>query len=187
MIRFDPRSIFQRWYDRFARKRRPPLASGRGLPPPPVRVLAGAGPALQRLQVTWVPERWVALQARSKEALIAPPVDPRLREFAEAFISDAWKRGIPLFVSEGVRSPERQDHLKTLGFSKNSSLTGKHVKGRAVDIVHGVKAWGLKKDEWLILAQIGKEVIRKRNLRMRWGGDFVSFYDPAHWELLDEK
>ena len=36
-----------------------------------------------------------------------------------------------------------------------------------------------------MIGGVGKEVARKMGLRVTWGGDFKSLYDPAHWELTD--
>ena len=53
-----------------------------------------------------------------------------------------------------------------------------------MDIVHASRAWNLTKKEWDVLGSIGKEIARKRNLKMEWGGDW-KFYDPAHWQIKD--
>jgi hypothetical protein len=58
-----------------------------------------------------------------------------------------------------------------------------------VDIIHASRAWNLTKKEWDVLGSIGKEIARKRNLKMEWGGDWdgregrPKFYDPAHWQI----
>lgn len=62
-----------------------------------------------------------------------------------------------------------------------------HQFGMAVDIAHLTRAWDLTAKEWAVIGLIGKEVARKRKIRIVWGGDFKSIYDPAHWELADWK
>jgi hypothetical protein len=52
----------------------------------------------------------------------------------------------------------------------------------AVDIIHATRAWNLSKKEWDCIGAIGKEIARKRNIKLDWGGEW-NFYDPAHWEI----
>ncbi|QCS37219.1 hypothetical protein [Tortoise microvirus 70] len=56
----------------------------------------------------------------------------------------------------------------------------------AVDIVHFGRYWDLSPKEWAVVGLIGKEVARRRNIKIVWGGDW-RFWDPAHWELKDWK
>ena len=52
----------------------------------------------------------------------------------------------------------------------------------AVDCIVAHKAWSLSKKEWACLIAIGKEVARRRNIKIDSGYDW-DFWDPAHWEL----
>jgi hypothetical protein len=54
----------------------------------------------------------------------------------------------------------------------------------AVDIISATKAWDLSKKQWDVIGCIGKEIARKRNLKIDWGGDW-DFWDPAHWQIAD--
>ena len=56
----------------------------------------------------------------------------------------------------------------------------------AVDIIHATRGWNLTKKEWDVVGAIGKELARKRNIDIEWGGDW-KFYDPAHWQIKSWK
>lgn len=119
-----------------------------------------AGVDLSRLDLDLL--RWVRAMARECEAM-----------------------AIPLFVIEGYRDPARQAELKAKGNSKAGPGQSPHQYGFAVDLVHYGLFWNLTEKEWAVVGQLGKEVARKQNLDLTWGGDFESLWDPAHWELTD--
>ena len=128
-------------------------------------------------------------------------VHPDIIDFWKAMDKHCKKRNIPLWAFEFVRSKKRQDALQAKGRSKAKGGQSPHQIHRireyhpktgeiiregnfcmAVDIVHASRAWNLTKKEWDVLGSIGKEIARKRNLKMEWGGDW-KFYDPAHWQI----
>lgn len=104
--------------------------------------------------------------------------------FYNRFNRELRKRGYPFYAFEFVRSHERQRKLYEKGVTKARPGKSPHNHGMAVDIVHYGRYWDLTKKEWDFIGAIGKEVARKMNLRITWGGDW-SFWDPAHWELTD--
>jgi hypothetical protein len=81
-----------------------------------------------------------------------------------------------------LRDEKRQNDLYEQGRSKAKGGNSPHQFGCAVDIVHATRYWQLSKKEWDIIGSIGKEIARKRHLKLDWGGDW-DFYDPAHWQL----
>lgn len=86
-------------------------------------------------------------------------------------------------VLEGVRSPERQAQLYKEG--KSQTLKSKHLIGRAVDLgvlKDGVITWD--KDSYRILAACVKQAAKELNVNIVWGGDFRTFYDGPHFELV---
>lgn len=93
-------------------------------------------------------------------------------------------RGLPFFPIEWIRDAARQNQLKKEGRSLASFGSSPHNFGMAVDIVHFGKYWDCTPKEWAVIGLIGKEVARKLEIKVTWGGDW-SFYDPAHWELTD--
>jgi len=92
-------------------------------------------------------------------------------------------RNIPVEAFEMLRNEARQDALYAEGRSKAKAGNSPHQYGMAVDVVHATRYWQLSKKEWDILGSIGKEVARRRNIKIEWGGDWEKFWDPAHWQL----
>lgn len=112
-------------------------------------------------------------------------IDPDLLRWVRAMARECEAMAIPLFVIEGHRSAERQALLKSKGNSNAGPGQSPHQYGMAVDLVHYGLFWNLSEKEWAVVGQLGKEVARKQNLELTWGGDFNSLWDPAHWELSD--
>lgn len=114
---------------------------------------------------------------------------PDIVEFTRCMVKRLAKHGIPVFASEVIRSPERQDDLYALGTTRAKGGQSAHQYGCAVDIVHSVQGWGLSEREWKLIGHVGKELIAQKGLRVEsfaWGGDW-GFYDPAHWQIADWK
>lgn len=111
---------------------------------------------------------------------------PDIVKFTLAFLRELKRRGIPMFPHEYMRGPERQNELRRKGRSKARFGRSAHNFGMAVDIVHFGRYWELTKNEWQVIGAVGKEVARRLNVKVTWGGDW-RFYDPAHWELSDWK
>lgn len=122
-------------------------------------------------------------------------VDPRLMYWAALFIEAARKRGIPLYVHCALRDRDTQDAHFNKGTSKVRYPNSAHNIGEAVDIVHGLFHWEMSRSEWSLLGVLGKlaldrvnaQLPKERKLALTWGGDWKSFWDPAHWEIADYK
>lgn len=111
-------------------------------------------------------------------------VHPDIKKFAQAFQKECEKRGIPVWLFETMRTPTRQNELRAQGRSKAKAWGSPHQFGCAVDIVCHTRLWNYSKRQWDLIGIIGKEVARKQNLKIEWGGDW-GFYDPAHWQLKE--
>jgi peptidoglycan L-alanyl-D-glutamate endopeptidase CwlK len=119
-----------------------------------------------------------ALGSRSKERLVG--VDPRLIKVVERAIEIT---DIDFTVLEGLRSPERQKQLVNEGFSQ--TLKSKHLTGHAVDLgalVNGAVSWD--KEHYHTIAKAMKKSAEELKINIRWGGDFKSFFDGPHFELV---
>lgn len=179
---FDLRRVVQRL---LRRRLRPPSRVRRlaGAVAPPPRLPASHQDAAQNLveplafgSTAW--KRW------------KPPdldgVDPVFSEFVRALLKELQKRNLPFVAHEMTRDRERQNALFKQGVSRARWGASAHNFGMGADIVHYVRLWDLTPKEWAIVGLVGKEVARKRQIAIVWGGDW-SFYDPAHWELVDWK
>ena len=91
---------------------------------------------------------------------------------------------VDFMVTEGLRTKERQAQLVKAGASK--TMNSKHLTGKAVDlaaVVGGQVRW-----DWPLYNKIA--VVMKRaaeilNVKIQWGGDWVTFKDGPHFEIKD--
>lgn len=86
-------------------------------------------------------------------------------------------------VLEGVRTVERQKELLKLKVTQ--TLKSKHLEGLAVDLgaLHGPDvSW--EKPLYFEIAKAMKQASKELNIPIRWGGDFKSFFDGPHFELV---
>lgn len=90
---------------------------------------------------------------------------------------------IDFSVLEGLRTLERQKQLVADGFSQ--TLKSKHLTGHAVDLgclVDGKITWD--KQHYVTLSLAVKKAAEELRINIRWGGDFKSFFDGPHFELI---
>ena len=119
-----------------------------------------------------------SLSTKSKEKLEG--VDIRLVRLVEQAIKETT---VDFAVTEGLRTPERQQQLVNDGFSQ--TMKSKHLTGHAVDlaaIVDGKVNW--EKKYYVSLSEIMKKVAEEQGIKIRWGGDFKTFFDGPHFELV---
>lgn len=86
-------------------------------------------------------------------------------------------------VTEGIRTLDRQEELFKKGLSK--TMKSKHLIGRAVDVVayvDGKVSW--EKEDYYPIALAMERAAIELNVKIRWGGDFKSFFDGPHFELI---
>jgi len=101
---------------------------------------------------------------------------------------DVVKRAIELTevdfgVTEGIRTLDRQRVLFNKG--KSQTMKSKHLIGRAVDVaayVGNEVSWD--KEHYIIISKAFKQAAKELNVSIRWGGDFKSFFDGPHYELI---
>jgi peptidoglycan L-alanyl-D-glutamate endopeptidase CwlK len=64
-------------------------------------------------------------------------------------------------------------------------MKSKHLTGHAVDlvaIVNGKVSW--EKEHYPEIAKAMKKAAADQKVNIRWGGDFKSFFDGPHFELV---
>lgn len=109
---------------------------------------------------------------------------PDILEFERRLVKRLASIGVPVYAHCVIRTEDEQRALVRLGNSKDSPDDGLWPhQGYAVDIVHGVLAWDMPKHCWDLIGHMGKEISVQASIPVVWGGDFKSFWDPAHWEL----
>lgn len=109
---------------------------------------------------------------------------PDILAFERAFIRRFKRLGVPMWAHCVQRSEATQRRHFVTGVTKARPGESPHNHGKAVDLVHGTRAWDIPKAAWDLIGHIGKEVAGQLGVKVVWGGEW-RFYDPAHWELED--
>ena len=100
-----------------------------------------------------------------------------------AVILRASEGGIPFVVTEGLRSPDRQEMLVAAG--KSRTLNSRHLHGLAVDLAVKLPDGGVSwvRDDYKLLAMQVTAAAVELGIPVVWGGSWISFVDSVHWEL----
>ncbi|MEI6225609.1 MAG: M15 family metallopeptidase [Deltaproteobacteria bacterium] len=99
-----------------------------------------------------------------------------------AVILRASEGGVPFVVTEGLRSPDRQEMLVAAG--KSRTLNSRHLHGLAVDLaVKTAAGVSWVRDDYKMLAMTIRAAAVELGIPVLWGGEFVGFFDGCHWEL----
>lgn len=110
---------------------------------------------------------------------------PDIIEFERRFIRKLRSYNLPFYCHTMVRTRADQRSAYARGVSRiRGDKAFPHEKW-AVDIIHGTKGWDLSKKQWDIIGHIGLEVAAALGIKIVWGGNFASLYDPAHFELAE--
>lgn len=120
--------------------------------------------------------KWDLLTRASKSDWALLPV---VYEKVKLLMLYADSIGLPIRVTEGYRSPERQDQL----YAQRPKVTNAkawesmHQYRVAFDIVFRVLGYNATDAQWKKVADYGKSI------GLSWGGDWQSFLDRPHFEL----
>lgn len=97
---------------------------------------------------------------------------------------------IDFVITEGVRTTERQQELFKQGKSKCDGIKNKskHQKkadgyGYAVDL-YPLPIQYKNTKPYIILSEHIKKVAKKLGIKITWGGDFKTFVDMPHYQLV---
>ncbi|RXZ84157.1 M15 family peptidase [Paenibacillaceae bacterium] len=125
---------------------------------------------------------------RSKSATRLSGLLPVVRAAAERLIDRSFARGIPILITQGLRTIAEQDALYAQGRTAPGKIVtnarggySNHNFGVAIDFVllqpDGRNiSWDVNKD-WMTVVEIAKE------MGFSWGGDWTSFKDYPHFEM----
>jgi len=87
-------------------------------------------------------------------------------------------------IIEGHRGREKQNRMVEEGKSKAKWPRSKHntLPSKAVDVMPYPIDWN-DMERLQEFASIVKKTAKRMNIKIKWGGDFESFFDGPHWEL----
>ncbi len=125
------------------------------------------------------------LSNKSKQRLNT--VDERLLYLANEVIKIS---PIDFGITETYRTAERQQELFKEGKSKCDGIKNRsrHQDGKAIDFVcydPNTNKITWEKEYYIEVAKVFKEKAKELGIAIRWGGDFVGFFDGPHIEILD--
>lgn len=107
---------------------------------------------------------------------------PEMVDFVRKLTRELNKQKLPFYIHSTWRTHAEQLALLKRGVTRAGPGDSPHNFGCALDLVHVHRHWDISRKEWAMIGAIGREVARKANVQVMWGGDW-NFYDPAHWEL----
>lgn len=115
------------------------------------------------------------------DARVPKDLRPLVARKRDALIAAALKAGMPIRVTEGVRSCSRQNELYAQGRTTPGRIVtnarcgeSMHQYGVAFDVVFRNTGY---EGDWRALGAMGKK------LGLEWGGDWVAFVDRPHFQL----
>lgn len=136
-------------------------------------------------------------QVRDKSAARLVGLHPVLLAAAKALIEQSYSRGVPIVITQGLRTIAEQNALYAQGRTKPGPIvtnakggTSYHNYGLAFDFAillpNGKSlSWDMKRDgdkdktaDWQEVVQEGKR------MGLEWGGDWTSFKDASHFQMV---
>ncbi|MBA9088827.1 peptidoglycan L-alanyl-D-glutamate endopeptidase CwlK [Fontibacillus solani] len=125
---------------------------------------------------------------KAKSASKLTGLHPVVRQATERLIERSFARGVPILITQGLRTIAEQDALYAQGRTKLGQIVtnarggySNHNFGVAIDFAllqsDGKSvSWTVGK-EWMVVVEIAK------SLGFEWGGDWKSFKDMPHFEM----
>ena len=110
---------------------------------------------------------------------------PLVKRQADKFVQEMEMMGLPIRITEGYRSIERQNELYAQGRTTKGNIVTKakggeslHNYGVAIDIVFRKQGYDASNDQWLAAATIAER------LGFEWGGTWNDFVDKPHFQIM---
>ncbi|WP_379161398.1 M15 family metallopeptidase [Paenibacillus sp. sgz5001063] len=135
-------------------------------------------------------------QVRAKSAAKLAGLLPCVKAAAEALIDRSYAAGIPIVITQGLRTFAEQNALYEQGRTKPGNVVtnargghSNHNFGVAIDFAlltndGRTVSWDTKLDgDRDGLADWNEVVALAKALGFAWGGDFKSIYDAPHFEM----
>lgn len=124
---------------------------------------------------------------RERSRSLIEKLNPVVQPMAWRLLDDAWAEGIPLVVTQSLRTMAEQQALYDQGRTKPGAIVTNALPGSSwhnfalafdVAVLDGrVPTWPNNPDLWRRIGTIGKAA------GLAWGGDFKSIIDQPHFEF----
>lgn len=135
-------------------------------------------------------------QVREKSAARLTGLHPALAASANALIQRSYARGVPIVITQGLRTIAEQNALYAQGRSKPGPIvtnarggTSYHNYGLAFDFALLLPdgnhiSWDMNRDGDKDKLADWQEVVQEaKQLGLEWGGDWKSFRDFSHLQM----
>lgn len=135
-------------------------------------------------------------QVKNKSAPRLAGLHPVIAAASEALIERCFNKGIPILITQGLRTRAEQDALYAQGRTKPGPIVTNarggysyHNFGLAVDFAlllqdGGSVSWDMKRDGNTNRKADWQEVVEEaKRLGFEWGGDWTSFKDYPHLQM----
>ncbi|AIQ70404.1 M15 family metallopeptidase [Paenibacillus graminis] len=135
-------------------------------------------------------------QVNSKSAARLGGLHPALLAAANVLIQRCYVRGIPIVITQGLRTIAEQNALYALGRTKKGAIVTNarggssfHNYGLAIDFALLLPdgrniSWDMSRDgDGDKLADWQEVVQEAKKLGLEWGGDWTSFKDYSHFQM----
>lgn len=136
-------------------------------------------------------------QVKNKSASRLTGLHPVVRSAATALIERCHKLNIPILITQGLRTIAEQDALYAQGRTKPGAIVTNarggysyHNFGLAVDFAlllpNGSSvSWDMRRDDNNNQIADWQEVVKEaKALGFEWGGDWTSFKDYPHFQMV---
>lgn len=134
-------------------------------------------------------------QVKAKSAARLTGLQPVVRQAAEALIEFAYAHGVPIVITQGLRTIAEQNGLYAQGRTKPGQIVTNakggysyHNFGVAIDFAlllpGGGVSWDMKRDgDSDGIADWQEVVDTAKRIGWEWGGDWSSFKDYPHFQI----
>lgn len=135
-------------------------------------------------------------QVKAKSANKLRGLHPVVRKATEALIEISYNRGVPIVITQGLRTIAEQDALYAQGRTTSGPAVTNakggysyHNFGLAIDFAllldGGEVSWDMSRDGDGDGAKDWNEVVAvAKSLGFEWGGDWTSFKDYPHFQMV---
>lgn len=111
---------------------------------------------------------------------------PLVKRQADKLVQEMELLNLPIRITEGYRSPERQNELYAQGrngdkrpvVTKAKAGESLHQYGVSIDVVFRKQGYDATNDQWLAMATVAEQ------LGFEWGGKWNEFVDKPHLQMM---
>ena len=118
---------------------------------------------------------------------------PDMQKACKVFLEECKRQGLPVLITETLRTQEEQERLYAQGRTTPGKIVtncrgyqSPHCWGVAFDFCRNVKGKEYDNTDGFFerVGNIAKTILKDTEYRLFWGGDFHTFVDKPHIEMI---